>query len=88
VADASGENGDARRMMVAAIESGPPFRVLRPEALFEIDDNYYLANNTTSYRISEDDVNFLMARFIGQDARIELVFVQNFFEVLEERVPR
>jgi serine/threonine-protein kinase len=87
VADASGENDDARRMMVAAIDRGPPLRVLRPEVLFEIDGNYYLANNSTSYRVADDDERFLMARFIGQGARIEMVFVQSFFEVLRERAP-
>jgi serine/threonine-protein kinase len=87
VADATGENGDARRMMVAAIDRGPPFRVLRPQVLFEIDDAYYLANNSTSYRVSDDDERFLMARFVGRGARLELVFVQSFFEVLRERAP-
>jgi serine/threonine-protein kinase len=86
VADATGENR-ARRMMVAAIEMGPPFRVQRPETLFEIDDNYYLANYSTSYRISGDGDRFLMARFLGEGARTELVFVQNFFAILRERAP-
>jgi Tol biopolymer transport system component len=87
IADATGENDDARRMMVAAIDRGPPFRVLRREVLFDIDSNYYFANNSTSYRVAEDDERFLMARFVGQGARIEMVFVQSFFEVLQERAP-
>jgi len=88
VADAAGDVADSRRMMVARIDRGPPFRVLGPETLFEIDDNYYLANNSTSYRVADDDQRFLMARFLGEGARIELVFVQNFFQVLRERAPR
>jgi serine/threonine-protein kinase len=88
IADPAGEVADSRRMMIAAIDRGPPFRVLRPETLFEIDDNYYLANNSTSYRVADDDQRFLMARFLGEGARIELVFVQNFFQVLRERAPR
>ena len=85
---ATGDVADSRRMMVAAIDRGPPLRVLRPETLFEIDDNYYLANNSTSYRVADDDQRFLMARFLGEGARIELVFVQNFFQVLRDRAPR
>jgi serine/threonine-protein kinase len=88
IADATNEGADSRRMMVAAIDRGPPFRVLTPQTLFEIDDNYYLANNSISYRVAADDERFLMARFPGEGARIELVFVQNFFEVLRERAPR
>jgi serine/threonine-protein kinase len=87
VADATGQSGDARRMMVAAVDRGPPFRVLRPEVLFDIDDNYYLANNSTSYQVADDDERFLMARFVGQGARLEMVFVQSFFELLRERAP-
>jgi len=87
VADATGENADSRRLMVAAVDPGPPFRVLRPETLFDIEDSYYLANNSTSYRVSNDDERFLMARFVGQGARTELVFVQGFFEILRERTP-
>jgi serine/threonine-protein kinase len=88
IADATNEGADSRRMMVAPIDRGPPFRVLTPQTLFEIDDNYYLANNSISYRVADDDERFLMARFLGEGARIELVFVQNFFEVLRERAPR
>jgi len=88
VADATGEDRDARRMMVTAIDPGPPVRVLPPETLFAIEDNYYLANNSTSYRLSSDGERFLMARFAGPGYRIELVFVQNFFRLLREQAPR
>lgn len=75
-------------LMVAPIDPGPPFRVLPPETLFDIEDSYYLANYSTSYRLSSDDEQFLMARFMGAGARIELVFVQNVFRLLGERAPR
>lgn len=87
VADTTGANNDARRMMVAAVDPGPPFRVLPAQTLFQIDDNYYLANNSTSYRVAGDDERFLMARFVGEGPRIELVFVQNFFDELREGAP-
>jgi dipeptidyl aminopeptidase/acylaminoacyl peptidase len=87
VADATGQVPGGRRMMVAAIDQGPPFRVQRPETLFDIEDGYYLANYSTSYEVSDDEL-FLMARFVGAGYRIELVFVQNFFRLLREQAPR
>jgi hypothetical protein len=56
-------------MMLAAIDRGPPFRVLIPQILFEIDDNYYLANNSLSYRVADDDERFSMARFLRERVR-------------------
>jgi hypothetical protein len=74
--------------MVATIDLDPTFQVMRRQVLFPIEDNYYLANNTTSYRIASDDERFLMARYVGESARVELVLVQNFFEELRENVAR
>jgi serine/threonine-protein kinase len=88
VADGNGENATSRRLMVATIDLDPTFQVMRRQVLFPIEDNYYLANNTTSYRIASDDERFLMARYVGESARVELVLVQNFFEELRENVAR
>ncbi len=80
-------HGDARvrRAEVEAHVPEPVGRVAR--AVDAPAGNYYFANNSTSYRVADDDERFLMARFIGQGARIELVFVQSFFEGLRERSP-
>ena len=84
VADGSRESAGMRRLTVTSVDPGPPFRMGPSQTLFAIEDNYYLANNTTSYRISDDDERFLMARYLGQGARMELVWVQNFSEELRE----
>jgi hypothetical protein len=78
--------GGGRRLMVAGIRPGPPFSVGPAEALFTIEDNYYFANNTTSYVLLPDGEHFLMARYPGEEARVQLVLVVNFVEELRAKL--
>jgi class 3 adenylate cyclase/Tol biopolymer transport system component len=78
VADGGTSDLTRRQMTMATVDPGPPFRVLDTQTLFSVEDSYYLANNSTSYRLMGDDERFLMGRYMRGTWRVELVLVQNF----------
>jgi serine/threonine-protein kinase len=76
-----------RDMMVAEIETGPPFAIVRRHSLFSLSEGYYFANNSRSYELAPDGERFLMARVIDtEEDPSQLILVQNWFTELEARV--
>ena len=73
-------NGDT--MMAAEVATGP-FRVLNRIPLFK--DRYLTAMGTPGYDIAADG-RFLMVQE-DPDNSVRVIMVQNWFEVLKERVP-
>ena len=81
------------RMMVVLLATGATFNVSARSVLFDAgpliwrSDRY--AYGYPVYDVSPDDQRFLMARLSGpsNEAAVELIVVENFFEELKERVP-
>ncbi|MEZ4415591.1 MAG: adenylate/guanylate cyclase domain-containing protein [Gemmatimonadota bacterium] len=82
IADEGGTTVGVRRLIEAQVSPGPPFSVLERRTLFDVEDAFYFANNSNSYRVSSDDARFLMARYSGEGARVEMVLVQGFGDEL------
>jgi serine/threonine-protein kinase len=80
-----------RDMMVAEIQTGPPFSVGQRRVLFRVDAQYLMGVVTGYYDIAADDQRFLMRRLtsgkedeVGEPNR--LVLVQSWFEELKEKL--
>jgi serine/threonine-protein kinase len=76
----------SRSLMSATIRPGPPFAVVERRVLFSVPEGFYFANNSTSYRITNDDQRFLIARLAetgDPEGRNDLILVQNFVEELK-----
>jgi serine/threonine-protein kinase len=83
------EPQDGRKMMVAAVETEPTFRVGERRALFPLGSEYRLPQAYTAYDVALDDQRFLMVRlFQATEDRVAgtLIIVENWFEELKERV--
>jgi serine/threonine-protein kinase len=79
-------------LMAAQVETSPSFRVIGQQSLFRFPPGVQAGIARGFYDVSPDDQRFLMARpaqFGGDDSgsQIELIMVENFFEVLKDRVP-
>ena len=77
------------RLMVARLGDGPAFRASAPEAMFRRPAGV-MSGPGREHDIAPDGDRFLFARFQGaasQDRVAGLVFVQNWFQELLERVP-
>ncbi len=64
-------------------------QVLAPETLFTMPPGYLVNAGWNFYDVASDDQRFLMVRpYVGEgdESATELILVQNFFEVLKERV--
>ena len=82
---------DGSRALVAAqVETDSGFQVGEKETLFTLPPGYLGNPVSTLYDIAPDDQRFLMVRDYQGDAQEEavspFVLVNNFFEVLKERV--
>lgn len=73
--------------MVAQIETEPTFRSGTPEPLFSI--SAYLMSGGRQYDVAPDEDRFIFLQATGQpgDDFNGLIFVENWFEELKERVP-
>jgi serine/threonine-protein kinase len=80
---------NARRdVWVANIEPGPTPAVADQRILFTVPDGFHLGANTTTYAFDDERELFLMARAYrppGAPER-ELILVQNWIELVKERV--
>jgi len=74
-------------LMVAQIETEPTFRSGTPEPLFSI--SAYLMSGGRQYDVAPDEDRFIFLQATGQpgDDFNGLIFVENWFEELKERVP-
>jgi hypothetical protein len=82
-------SGDDRIMMSARFRGGPLPTVIERRPLFRIPNGVYLADQTASYVVTQDDQSFLMIRNVAADDyrdRSELILIQNWFTELEERL--
>jgi hypothetical protein len=79
--------GEGRRFLSAALRPGPPMAVLGRRALFDVPNNFYFANYTTSVDITPDGERFLMARVANQAIpdRRRFVLVRNWLTEVAER---
>ncbi len=83
------ERGGGRKMMVAAIDTGPPFTVGERRALFPLGTEYALSLDYTAYNVTPDDQHFLILRVTAtgdQSMTGRLIIVENWFEELRQRV--
>jgi len=79
-------------LVAAQVETSPSFRVVGQQNLFRFPPGVQSGIARGFYDISPDDQRFLMARpvqFGGEDSGspVQLIMVENFFEILKERVP-
>ena len=80
-------NFGRRDLMVAEIDTGPPFAIAERRRMFTLPEGYYFANNARSFDVTPDGERFLMARVISSDDDpSRLILVQNWFTELEARV--
>ncbi len=73
------------QVIVAAVETEPSFAITDRQLLFQLGPDFAIDRFHTAYDISLDDQRFLMVRGATPPVR-QLVVVENFFEVLKERV--
>ena len=76
-------------MMVAALDTGPPFTVGERRALFPLGTEYVLSLDYTAYNVTPDDQHFLILRVTatGDESMTgRLIIVENWFEELRARV--
>ena len=79
---------DTRDLMAAQFDTDSG-QVLAPETLFTMPPGYLVNAGWNFYDVASDDQRFLMVRpYVGEgdESATELILVQNFFEVLKERV--
>lgn len=84
---------DAGRMLVSvSIDTTDGFRAAAPEPLFEVTNEYQVVDISVPYDVDVNDERFVLARTVNIDGDggegPQTMLVQNFFEVLERRVPR
>ena len=72
--------------MAVEIPPGETFTPGRVTALFDAS-GLRVGGNVGTYDVSGDDRRFVFARRAGGSATDELVVIENFFEILRERVP-
>ena len=81
---------DVRGLVAVEIDADTVFRTGRKETLFTLPDGVRTSATNTLYGVAPDDQLFLMARrYQGSDqegAASLFILVQNFFEVLKERM--
>ena len=73
-------------LMAVEILPGETFTPGRVTALFDAS-GLRVGGNVGTYDVSGDDRRFVFARRAGGSATDELVVIENFFEILRERVP-
>ena len=77
-------------LVAAQVDTDSGFQVGEKETLFTLPPAYRTSPANTLYDVSADDQRFLMARFYLGDSQespnSRFVLVNNFFEVLRERV--
>jgi Tol biopolymer transport system component len=80
--------GTDRQFMAAELRPGPPMAVLSRRVLFEVPDDIYFANYTTSVDITPDGERFLMGRVASLETpdRRRFVVVKNWFTEIKERL--
>ena len=81
-----------RDMTVAELELGSDFRVLRRDALFNLNElGLFAQANYAGYDVSLDDQQLYMVQFgaaTNEEMVNEFVLVQNWLTEVEERLPR
>ncbi len=79
-----------RRLVAAQVDTDSGFRVGEKETLFTLPPGTFSSTNNILYGVTPDDQRFLMARFYEDDSQessnSRFVLVNNFFEVLRQRV--
>lgn len=81
---------DGGNLVAAQINTDSGFRVGEKETLFTLPPGYRTSETNTLYGVAPDDQRFLMARAYQSESQENtgprFVLVNNFFEVLRERV--
>ena len=72
-------------LVSAAIRSGSTFVVRERRPLFAVAGSYMTDTSYPQYDVTPDDQRFVMVEFVAEEASA-LVLIENWFEVLEERV--
>ena len=75
---------ESLRMVAVSVQTSPTFVILSSDTLFATD-TYRLENNHRAYDVASDGQRFMMIRSPDEDG--QLIWVQNFFEELRQRVP-
>lgn len=75
----------AGQLVAVPIASGLTFAWGEAMVLFSLT-GYRSADNGRMYDVSPDDRRFLMLRNVPNDVTTELIVVENFFQVLKEKV--
>jgi hypothetical protein len=81
---------DNRGLVAARVETASGSTRLGQETLFTIPPGFFVAPvGPRLYDGAPDDQRFLMGRRVraGEDAPVTMILVNNFFEILKERVP-
>ena len=81
---------DNRGLVAVRVETASGFTPLGQETLFTIPPGFFVNPvGPRLYDIAPDDQRFLMGRRVraGEDAPVTMILVNNFFDVLKERVP-
>ena len=73
-------------MVAVQVETEPTFSPGQSEVLFS-ETQFQSGLNDAQYDVTPDDERFIMIRRVGGEAGSHLIWVQNFFEELKERMP-
>jgi len=82
---------DDRGLVAAQIDTDSGFQVTEREILFTVPGRYRTSASNILFDVSPDGQRFLMARDPdlagGGGTPIQTMLINNFFQVLKERVP-
>ena len=79
---------DDRGLVAAQIDTDSGFQVTEREILFTVPGGFRTSSSNILFDVSPDGQRFLMARNAGgRGTPIQTVLINNFFQVLKERVP-
>ena len=79
---------DDRGLVAAQIDTDSGFQVTEREILFTVPGRFRTSPSNILFDVSPDGQRFLMARNAGgRGTPIQTVLINNFFQVLKERVP-
>ncbi|MCH8992112.1 MAG: protein kinase, partial [Acidobacteria bacterium] len=82
---------DDRGLVAAQIDTDSGFQVTEREILFTVPGRFRTSASNILFDVSPDGQRFLMARTPdlagGRETPIQTVLINNFFQVLKERVP-
>ena len=78
----------ANEFVVVKVSGDPTFAAGQQDVLFSMADYLPQAFHPLLYDVAPGDQSFVMLRIVDEGAdESALILVQNFFEVLRERVP-